>query len=146
MSERLAHRSISNIRPSPTSTAPRTPTTRAISSNFGSPSTLRADEDCVIIEIGSRYIRAGFAGDATPKAVLDFGPEEQRRAGDHRRWNIDYEKSWRTRQQGDEYGEEHELWKPDLRGVDLGLIGDKIDRAIRESFTKSVRGYNWDLN
>lgn len=142
MSERPAHRNVSNIRPSINPTAPgspHTPTTRAISSSFGSPSTLRADEDCVIIEIGSRYLRAGFAGDATPKAVLDFGPEEQRRAGDYRRWATDYEKNWRTRRKGIEYGEEHELWKPDLRGIDLGLVGDKIDRAVREVWTKSVR-------
>jgi len=145
MSERPVHRSVSNIRPSPNPTAPagpHTPATRTISSSFGSPSSLRADEDCVVVEIGSRYIRVGFAGDAIPKAILDYGPEEQRRAGDYRRWTADYEKSWRTRQRGKEYGEKQELWKPDLRGIDLGLIGDKIDRAIRESFVKSVRWWH----
>jgi hypothetical protein len=25
-----------------------------------------------------------------------------------------------------------------LRGLDLGLVGDKIERAIREAYTKSV--------
>jgi actin-related protein len=94
----------------------------------------------VIIELGARYMRAGFAGDATPKAVINFGPEEQRRPGDYRRWEVGYEKSWRERTRGREWGKAHELWRPDLRSLDLGLIGDKIDRAIREAFTKSVGG------
>jgi hypothetical protein len=131
------HRSVANIR-SPASANPGAPTSphtplRNISSTFGSPSSLRAEEDTVILEFGSRYLRAGFAGDAVPKAVVDFGPEEQRRAGDYSRWEVGYvrgrteEKSW---------GEVYELWRPDLRGLDLGLVGDKIDRAIRDAFTK----------
>jgi hypothetical protein len=137
-----AHRSVSNIRPQSTAnlaspTSPHTPL-RTISSTYGSPSSLRAEEDCVIIELGSRYLRAGFAGDATPKAVLDFGPEEQRRPGDYRRWQSSFEKGWKSRLRGKGWGEAHELWKLDIRDVDVGLMGDKIDRAVREAFTKSV--------
>lgn len=134
-----AHRSVASIR-SPASAQPASPSTplRAISSAFGSPSALRAEEDCVIIELGARYFRAGFAGDATPKAVLEYGPEEQRRAGDYRRWEVGHEKDWRKRLRGNEWGDAYELWKPDLRSLDLGVIGDKIDRALREAFTKSV--------
>lgn len=142
-----AHRNVANIRSPPTSTAnaggagsPHTPL-RTISSAFGSPSALRAEEDCVVIELGARHFRAGFAGDAVPKAVLDYGPEEQRRAGDYRKWDVGYEKEWRKRIRGKEWGEAYELWRPDLRGLDLGLVGDKIDRAVREAFTKSVGGY-----
>lgn len=101
---------------------------------------MRAEEDCVIIEIGARYLRAGFAGDAIPKAVLNFGPEEQRRAGDFRRWEVDYQRSKRGFTQQESWGESQELWRPDLRGLDLGLVGDKIDRAMREAYTKSVGG------
>jgi hypothetical protein len=137
-----AHRSVANIRPQPsanpgTPASPHTPL-RTISSAYGSPSALRAEEDCVVIELGSRYLRAGFAGDATPRAFLNFGPEEQRRPGDYRRWELDYDKHWRKRIQGEGWGNAYELWKPDLRGVDLGLVGDKIERAIREAFTKSA--------
>lgn len=135
-----AHRSVANIR-SPTTANAGTPTSphtplRTISSAFGSPSSLRAEEDCVILEFGSRYLRAGFAGDAVPKAIIDFGPEEQRRAGDYRRWEVDYAKSQKGKRQEKSWGESYELWRPDLRGLDLGLVGDKIDRAIREAFTK----------
>jgi hypothetical protein len=138
------HRSVSNIRPSitggqsPNPGGPGSPHTpvRAISSNFASPSTLRAEEDCVIIELGSRSLRAGFAGDVLPKAVIGFGPEEQRRAGDYRKWEAGHDADWRKRGQGQEWGEAHELWKLDLRSVNLGLVGDKIERALREAFTK----------
>jgi hypothetical protein len=133
-----AHRSVSNIRPgaNPGSQAsPHTPL-RTIPSTFGSPSALRAEEDCVIVELGSRCLKAGFAGDAVPKAVIKFGPEEQRRTGDYRRWERDYENRWGIIMQGKEWGEAHELWRLDLRGMDMGLIGDKIERAIREAFTK----------
>ncbi|QSZ29507.1 hypothetical protein DSL72_004021 [Monilinia vaccinii-corymbosi] len=138
-----AHRSVSNIRPSihPLASSSGTPTTpqtplRQISTSFGSPSSLRAEEECVVIEIGCRHVKVGFAGDAGPKAVVDFGPEEQRRAGDYRRWQPGYDKAWRERIHGKKWGEAHELWNLDLRGVDLGLVGDKIERAIRDAYTK----------
>ena len=143
MSTGPAHRSVSNIRPSqsgisPTPASPHTPV-RTISSTYGSPATVRAEEDCIIIEIGARFLCAGFAGDALPKAVLDFGPESKRRAGDYRRWEAGYDKSWRSRTQGTDLGDAYELWKLDLREVDLGLVGDKIERAIREAYTQSVQ-------
>ena len=138
----LAHRSVSSIRPSLAtgqSTAglgsPHTPI-RAISSNYGSPSSLRAEEDCVVIELSSRYLRAGFAGDAIPKAIIEFGPEKQRRAEDLRKWEARHEVEWRTREHGNAYGESHELWTLDLRGADLGLVADKLERAVREAYTK----------
>lgn len=135
-----AHRSVSNIRPSVSQSpgvpgSPHTPI-RTISSTYGSPSSLRAEEDCVIIELGSRYIRAGFAGDSVPKAIIEFGPEQQRRAGDHRRWQTGHDADWRNRAQGNGYGEAYELWKLDLRAADLDLMGDKIERAVREAYTK----------
>jgi hypothetical protein len=132
-----AHRSVANIR-SPSSAVPGAPTSphtplRNIASTFGSPSSLRAEEDTVILELGSRYLRAGFAGDAVPKALIDFGPEEQKRAGDYSRWEVGYV---RERRDEKSWGESYELWRPDLRGLDLGLVGDKIDRAIRDAFTQ----------
>lgn len=137
-----AHRNVASIRPQPgaNSASPSSPHTplRTISSAYGSPSALRAEEDCVVVELGSRYLKAGFAGDAIPKAVLDFGPEQQRRPGDYRRWEVDYDKSWRSRIKGNRWGEAYELWDLDLRDVDLGLVEDKIERALREAFTKSV--------
>lgn len=96
----------------------------------------------MVIELGSRHIRAGFAGDARPKAVIYFGPEEQRRAGDYRKWSLGYEQNWRERVRDKDYGQAHELWRPDLRDMDLGLVSDKIERAIREAFTKSAQDHD----
>lgn len=140
-----AHRSVANIRPvseirspGPPLASPRTPVRPVSISSFSSPSALRAEEDCIILEFGGRYLRAGLAGDALPKAVIGFGPNTQRRAGDYRQWQVGYETDWRQRALGKAWGEEHELWKPDLRNVDLGLVGDRIERAMREALTKYV--------
>ncbi|KFA79812.1 hypothetical protein S40288_00661 [Stachybotrys chartarum IBT 40288] len=127
----LAHRSVTNIRatPGPSQSTPQTPPRNAPSA-FGSPSALRAEDDVVIIELGSRYVRVGFAGDSSPKVRLSCGPEEQRRAGDFR--------SWQNQGQRDTcaWSADHELWRHDLRDLDLGLVEDKIDRLLRDAFTK----------
>lgn len=129
----LAHRSVASIRSAPiqeqagSGTAPHTPP-RTISSTYGSPATIRADDDFLIIQIGSRFVRAGFAGDNQPKAVLTCEPKDQRRAGDFRDWQqpgvVDL-------QSGDK---DYEIWRHDLREVDLGLVRDKLDRLLRDAF------------
>ncbi|KAL0940795.1 actin-related protein [Colletotrichum truncatum] len=138
----LTHRSVTNIRTEPGNNptvagpvSPHTPS-RTISSAFGSPSSLRAEEDTIVIEIGSRFIKLGFAGEPAPKAVLSLGSEEHRRVGDFRAWDPDHKDDWRRRPMGKAWGVDHELWQHDVRSLDLGLVEDKIDRAIREALTK----------
>lgn len=130
----LAHRSVASIRGGAPQgqTAPSTPQTppRHSISTYGSPSTIRADDDIILIELGSRFLRVGFGGDSVPKATLSCGPEDQRRVGDFRTW-----------QQPDDVGgsawsAEHEIWHYDLRETDLGLVGDKLDRMLRDAFSK----------
>ncbi|KAG5971169.1 hypothetical protein E4U58_000174 [Claviceps cyperi] len=130
-----AHRSVAGIRPSmsqaaPSSTTAHTPSTSLVSS-FGSPSTIRADEDFIILELGSRFIRAGFAGDSLPKACLTCGPAQQRRAGDFRAWQQPgpqgRERKWAV---------DYEMWRYDVRHVDLGLFQDKFDRVLRDAFNR----------
>ncbi|CCU75498.1 hypothetical protein BGHDH14_bgh01689 [Blumeria hordei DH14] len=128
-----AHRAASIIK-SPT--GPQTPL-RISTPNFGSPSVLRAEEECVVLEFGARYLQVGLAGSATPQAVIDFGCEQLRRAGDLRKWSTNYDGSNRIAN-GKEWGEAFELWRPDLRNLDLGLVGDKIERAVRDAFTKNL--------
>ena len=132
----LAHRSVASIRATPAqgsssqgASTPHTPS-RSIASTYGSPSTIRADDDIIVIELGSRFIRVGFAGDTLPKATLQCGLEEQRRIGDFRAWQTG------PRQPGTAWAAEHEIWRYDLREVDLGLVRDKLDRLFREAFTK----------
>ena len=50
--------------------SPHTPLRPLSSSAFGSPSSLRADEDVIVLELGARNLRIGFAGDAIP--VLQY--------------------------------------------------------------------------
>jgi actin-related protein len=115
--------------------SPHTPS-RFISSNLSSPgSGFRQEEDAVIIELGSRYLKAGFEGEHSPQCVLTFGPEDSRRVGDYRGWapsgrrkELDIEK----------WGQGHELWRMDLTDVDLGLVEDKIERVVREAYNKSM--------
>ena len=132
----LTHTRVASIRSAPSqggptqpSNAPHTPTRTTTSTNYGSPATLRADDDLIILEIGSRRIRAGFAGDSAPKANLSSGPEEQRRAGDFRHWQAPSHRL-------DLWSEDNEIWRHDLRGFDLGLFQDKFDRLLREAFAK----------
>ncbi|KJZ78796.1 hypothetical protein HIM_01569 [Hirsutella minnesotensis 3608] len=132
-----AHRSVASIKSGQPqgqhgSAAPNTParSPRAISTSYSSASAIRAEDDFVIIEIGSRYLRAGFAGDSLPKATLSFGPEQQRRAGDFRAWQKPGAPA------RDSWAEEHEIWRHDLREADLGLIGDRLDRLLRDAFTR----------
>lgn len=140
-----AHRSLSNIRAGAaalSNTGPSNPHTpaRGIASAFGSPSSLRVEEETVVIEIGTRFIRVGFAGDHAPKAVLCSGPEDQRRAGDFRSWvaqtgdraNPKEQLSWT------EWSQDYEIWASDLRDSDVSLVQDKIDRVLREAFNTYV--------
>lgn len=88
-----------------------------------------------MFELGSRWLRAGFEGDSTPMCVMGFGPEESRRAGDYRGW-MNYGSSTDSQQMTDpeSWARAHELWRMDLRDVDLGLVEDKIERVIREAY------------
>ncbi|KAI8630843.1 actin-domain-containing protein [Xylariaceae sp. FL1651] len=137
----LPHRTVSSIRAGGHAATggqavPGTPSTpaRPISSSFGSPSSLRADDDALVIELGSRKLRLGFAGDAAPKRIVAFSPEQQRRAGDFRVWDPDFATHWRQRASGKPWGADYELWQLDSRGQDLALVEDKLERELRDAF------------
>ena len=120
---------------------PHTPTRPSVPSiAFGSPSSLRAEDDLIVIELGARKLRVGFAGDPAPKRVASPGPEQQRRVGDFRAWAPDYRDDWRARSAAAAapWGSDYELWQLDVRGQDLGLVGDKLERELRDGFTKYV--------
>lgn len=121
------------------STLPGSPHTpqRTISSAFSSPSTsFRAEEDALVFEFGARHFSAGIAGETTPRCTLSFSPEEARRVGDYRRWQAHYKRRTGLMKSEEYWGHDYELWRMDLRDVDLGLIDDKIERAVREAHTK----------
>ncbi|KAI0025846.1 actin-like ATPase domain-containing protein [Xylariomycetidae sp. FL0641] len=146
----LPHRTIASIRGHHGAgghSGPHTPTgsssSRPLTSSFGSPGGssgggLRAggDDDVVVLELGARRVRLGFAGDAAPKKVVTFAPDQQRRAGDFRAWEAGYADEWRERAKGRPWSADYELWQLDCRGRDAGLVADKLDRELRDAFTK----------
>ncbi|KAL2265159.1 hypothetical protein VTJ83DRAFT_6259 [Remersonia thermophila] len=133
----LPHRSVASIR-APSVAGQSGPTTplRSISSSFGSPSSLRADDEIIIVEFGTRKLQVGFSGDPAPRGCIWFGPDQLRRAGDFRDWQPGYRHDWRSAAAGGSWGRDYELWRYDVRSVDLGLVGDKVERALRDAFTK----------
>jgi actin-related protein len=56
--------------------------------------------------------------------------------GDYRQWDPDYGQKRRKRKRGHDWGQEHELYRMDLSQVDLGLVEDKFERAMRETYNK----------
>ena len=116
---------------------PRTPLLRSTSSIYGSPGGgFRSEEEYIVLELGSRFLRGGFPGESAPRCMLSFGPNEQRRVGDYRQWDPEYSNTCRKRKRGQEWGAEYELYRMDLRDLDLGLVEDKFERAMREACNK----------
>ncbi|KAJ8110722.1 hypothetical protein OPT61_g6507 [Boeremia exigua] len=131
---------------------PRTPLQRATSSLYSSPGgNYRTDDDYVVLEIGSRFVRGGFPGESAPRCTIPFGPDKQRRVGDYRQYDPGYGQRRRQRKiarEPDEHddvfemrklqhwGEDHELYRLELSKIDMELVGDKFDRAMREVYTK----------
>ena len=102
-------------------------------------SSYRSEEDAIIFELGTRWIRAGFEGDSTPICVTGFGPEESRRVGDYRGWisGSSYPEASPLKPSSmAHWTSAYELWRMDLRDVDLGLIEDKIERVFRDTYNK----------
>ncbi|KAI0156415.1 actin-domain-containing protein [Xylariaceae sp. FL1272] len=132
----LPHRAVTNIRggTQPSSAVPQTPARPLSASAFGSPSGVRADDDTIVIELGSRKLRLGWAGDNAPKSVVAFSPNQHRRSGDFRAWDSSYAANWRGRASGKPWGADYELWQLDVRGQDVGLVEDKLERELRDAF------------
>lgn len=115
------------------SDSPHTPP-RFHSSTYSSPgSGFRHEEDAVIIDLNSRALCAGFEGESGPQRKVGFGPDHSRRVGDYRIWLPDYK---RTNIKLEDAARAHELWRNDLKDVDLGLLEDKVERAVREVYNK----------
>ncbi|KAF9697641.1 hypothetical protein EKO04_003993 [Ascochyta lentis] len=116
---------------------PRTPLQRASPSLYGSPGgNYRTEDEYIVLEIGSRFVRAGFPGESAPRCTLPFSPDRQRRIGDYRQYDPEYSQRRRRRRKNQTWGEEQELYRLHLTNVDLELVGDKLERAIREAYTR----------
>lgn len=117
-----------------TTASPHTPLSRSVSSLYGSPTaSFRIEEENLLIfEFGARCMRAGFAGESSPRCAIAYSPERQRRAGDYRRWVPGYGSRPRKRKRGQDWGKDHELWRMNVEEADLGLVEDKVERLLRD--------------
>lgn len=115
--------------------SPHTPN-RFISSNYSSPgSSFRQEEDAVIIELDSRGLKAGFEGESGPQCEIRFCQDNSRRVGDFRTWLPSHQ---RKEQPIEAWSKDYELWRTDLKDVDLGLLEDRLERAVREVYNKHL--------
>jgi hypothetical protein len=96
----------------------------------------KAEDDPLIFSFGARYFRAGFARDRSPLCAIGYGPSEQQRPGDYRYWEPGYVNHHRKRKGAKSWTSAHEVWPLDLRDANLGLIMDKIDRAVRQALNR----------
>jgi actin-related protein len=122
-------------------TVPQPPHTpqRGIASTLSSPGgSYRAEDDHVILQVGARNLHAGFAGDSKPRCTISFGGLNARRVGDYRPWLPDYEDIGENRCSGEDWSKDRELWRMDTRTLDLDLVRDKLERALREIYTKHL--------
>ncbi|KAK5714817.1 hypothetical protein LTR17_016994 [Elasticomyces elasticus] len=117
--------------------SPRTPLLgRSISAQFGtgSPGSFRGSEpeEVIIYELGSRHISAGFAGESRPRCILPFTPDTGRRVGDYRQYDARFDRRRGGSGKRKDWSRDHELYSTlDLRNQDLGLVSDKLERAVR---------------
>ncbi|KIY03708.1 uncharacterized protein Z520_00399 [Fonsecaea multimorphosa CBS 102226] len=115
--------------------SPHTPTGRFVSSAQSSPGSypFRAEEDPIILELDPRGLSAGFQGESGPQCFVPFTSQSSKRVGDYRSFLPGFR---RRRQDLAMKSKEYELWRNDLRDVDLGLLEDKLERAVREAYNK----------
>jgi hypothetical protein len=131
--------------PSSAAASPQTPLNRPASSAFNSPSGAgyRVDEEnFLVVELGARALRAGFAGESAPRCALRHGPDQARRVGDYRQHARGYDPRARRRParpgggggEDDDWAAAHELWQADVcgLGVDASLLADRLERLLRD--------------
>ena len=118
--------------------SPHTPTGRFLSSPQSSPGSysFRAEEDPIIVELDPRGLSAGFQGESAPQCHISFTPQNARRIGDYRI----YLSGFRRKRRHDvaQRSKDYELWRNDLADVDLGLLEDMLERAVREAYNKHL--------
>jgi actin-related protein len=116
--------------------SPRTPLiARSISGQFGSPGALnREPEELVIYELHPRSLSAGFAGESRPRCVHRFGYHlgDGRRLGDFREFAQKPGNKTERDKDDERWSEPYELFRPNVRHVDLALMSDRLERAVRQ--------------
>lgn len=115
--------------------SPRTPLAgRRISSQLGSPGSLaREPEEVVVYELHPRSLSAGFAGENKPRCVHRFGYQtgDGRRVGDFREFLSGQDLFAQASPHSASWAAPYELFQADIRHLDLALVSDRLERALR---------------
>jgi hypothetical protein len=123
--------------------SPRTPLIgRTVSGQFGSPGALnREPEEIVVYELHSRSLSAGFAGESKPRCVHRFGYHlgDGRRVGDFREFSQNPGKKVQRSKDDASWSEPYELYCANVRDLDLGLMSDRLERAVRQIHTEHLQ-------
>ncbi|CAN9276262.1 unnamed protein product [Alternaria alternata] len=107
--------------------SPRTPILRTISSSFGSPGgSFRTEDEYVVIEVGSRFVRAGFPGESAPAMHPPVWARRPAQGGRLQAVGPPIYAQEKKAEAGSGLGAR----------VDLGLVEDKFERAMREAYGK----------
>lgn len=143
-----------------TTTTSYTPSTALTSRAYPYPSpgsALNQSEDPVVIEIGTRYLRAGFANEPAPRCEILYTEDLWRRVGDKvvdsgkkggtmlpQRTSAVLDTTAQSKKKSTRKSR-GELWQHDLRSLDTGLVEDLLERALREAYNKYylyIHAYN----
>lgn len=125
-----------NLSKSESATTPVTPPTRFIPSASSTPgSTFGQEQDAVILELNSRYIKAGIEGESHPQCRYDLTPLSFQRVDSYRQYLPNYT---RPKEDLGTWGAGYEFWKNDVRSMNLGLFSDNLERIIREINNKHL--------
>lgn len=116
--------------------SPRTPLVgRSLSGGFGSPAPFSRDlEEGIVYELSPRHLAAGFAGESRPRCILRFGygVNDGRRVGDYRHLVEDNARQQLWSIEDPRWSFDFESYRADLRSLDLGLVHDRLERAVRD--------------
>ena len=123
--------------------SPRTPLIgRTISGQYGSPGALSRDpEELVIYELHPRSLSAGFAGESRPRCVHRFGYHlgDARRVGDFREFSKKPGKKVQRNKDDESWSQPNELYIANVRDLDLALMSDRLERAVRQIHTEHLQ-------
>jgi len=108
--------------------SPHTPTlSRALSSQYESPSLYRVEDDPLILECGARILRLGIAGESTSRVAYRVRPEDRQKYTLFSGQNpvVNHNLDW-------------ELWNYDIPNLDLEIVANTFQRVLRRILDQHV--------
>lgn len=95
----------------------------------------------MIYELNPRSLSAGFAGESRPRCVHRFGYHigDGRRVGDFREFTQQSGNNPRYDRNDDRWSAPYELYRNNVRGLDLELMSDRLERVVRQIHSEHLQ-------